>query len=251
MGDDTTTTQNPFQQTTVDLAANGYAQIRGPLRYFLFVSATDTSKVYARFGSQRRNGFYTGFQPLTKGFKNGPMVGVDMIELWNKGGVAVNTVTAAYGDADFNYSQATADVNIQVADGGDVALGAKADAAATTDTAAATLIALQKRSLVKSTGALLGQSGSLVGLGVVDVASPGAGKRCVVDALLVNNPDVTAADVQLIEETTGNLFVVHAPAHSCQTHRIPFATAVAAKKLQAQASAAAAILVAAFGRMEA
>lgn len=193
--------QTPYQRKSVTIAAGSVAapkayQILGAVRFLMLVGATAPTSVAVRFGSTAKGVQGTAYMLLQYG-KIGPLPdGVDAFEILNTSG-APNTVDVVWGVSDFNYAPPTTTSVATLADGADVAMGAKADAAATTDAGTFSLIALVKRIAAKFSPhpkglRVAGQTAAMVATASTAViAAPGAGKHLVIDTVLLYNSHAT------------------------------------------------------------
>lgn len=142
----------PYQSLTIILAAGETRLVSGTLRYLQLRSATDSTKVQISFNGSSFYVLPTGEQ----------LADFEADGVWFKNtDVAPNTVVFVTGMAKLNStrviidSSSTLPVSISgtvassIVDGGDAAMGAKADAAAGTDTGTFSLISLFKRLLSK------------------------------------------------------------------------------------------------------
>jgi len=136
-----------YQRRSFTIAAGKSVILTGDARYLFLLGATDATKVMVRIGSSA-GGFPSSAQALVKFGKIGPMEAVNLIEVTNTSG-APNTVELIWGMADFMYAAGTITAVNTVDDGSDVTQGAKADAAATSDAGAFSIVALLKRLLGK------------------------------------------------------------------------------------------------------
>lgn len=136
-----------YNRQSFVIAAGKSVTLTGDARYLFLMAATDATKVTVRLGSSA-GGFPSSAQSLVKFGKIGPMEAVNLIEVTNTSG-APNTVELIWGMADFTYVAGTITAVNTVDDGADVTQGAKADAAATSDAGAFSVVALIKRLLGK------------------------------------------------------------------------------------------------------
>ncbi len=202
-----------YEPITITLAAGETRQIVGATRFFLFYDATSPSNVTARFGNSRSG--LSASAALIKGFKNGPLDDVDVIEITNTAG-GNNAITVVRGVSDFDYTRDTVLGSLTVADGGDVTQGAKADAAASADAGTFSLVALFKRLLARVTTLfdrkgkrVRGQTAAMTGTADETViAAPAAGNHLVVTALHVYNAHAATDTAVAIKDGATELFRV-------------------------------------------
>lgn len=134
----------PYKRTTMTIEAGASRYFQGDIRYLVILDATDATSVEVSF-----NG--SSYTYLPKGWQLSNFQ-VDGIWIRNTSG-APNDVTFTYGSADVRNSNVVIDSSstlpMALADGADVTLGAKADAAAASDNGAASVVALLKRMLLR------------------------------------------------------------------------------------------------------
>jgi len=145
---------------------------------------------------------------------------IEPTEVWigNQNGAA-NAVVVGSGTAKINRSFSsggnvivTGTAATSVADGANVAIGARADAVATTDVGTFSLIALIKRLLSKATFAsaadlVSGASAACAGVNgeATVLAAPGAGLRNHVGTLLVSNNSATGSGFEIRDGAGGTV----------------------------------------------
>lgn len=141
-------------------------------------------------------------------------------EVWiGNNNAAANTIVVGSGSAKISRSfssggsvTVTGTVATTVTDGADAAVGAKADAAATTDAGTFSLIALIKRLLGKATFAsaadlVSGSSAACAGVNGEQsvLAAPGAALRNFVGTLLVTNDSATGSGFEIRDGAGGTV----------------------------------------------
>lgn len=212
-----------YEPKTITLAAGESVKLPGDIRFFLFYDATNAAKVSARFGSSKQ-GTSGSFFALIKGFKNGPLTDIDVVEILNTD-AAPNTISVVYGAADFDYTRDTIIGSLTVADGGDATQGAKADAAATADAGTFSVVALLKRMLARITTLfdakgvrVRGQTASMTATADTDViAAPAAGTHLVIHTIVLYNSHATVQTEVAIKDGATELFRVNLKAGSATT----------------------------------
>lgn len=200
-----------FEPITKVIAAGATFRLTGEIRFFLLASATTASALQVRYGNTSKG--MTSAAALIEGVKSGPMVDIDVIEIVNTD-AAPNTVTVWRGTVDFDYNRPVTLGVFTVADGGDAAQGAKADAAATADTGTFSLLALTKRILARLTTLfdkkgvrVRGATASMTGTAATDViAAPAAGFHLVVRSIVAHCTSATVATEVAISDGATELF---------------------------------------------
>lgn len=178
----------PYQSIPLILAAGETRQIPGTLRYVLLKDITTESKIFISF-----NGASFWALPSFEQLQNFES---DSIWIQNTD-VAPNAVTIVTGMATLNATRvvidSTSTLNVAVtgtAAVSSVDLGAKADAAATTDAGTFSLISLFKRLLGKF-DTLIKSTYSVDSLATTNAAAIAAGARRVYSASIMNTSGAT------------------------------------------------------------
>jgi len=211
---------NPYRITPLTLAPGASIQIRGDVRYIKLLAASAPTSIRIRLGSSRR-GLDQQAQEFPLYGKIGPLADVDVFELSNVAGGS-NTVKVFHGTSDFALDNESLVAAVSVADGADAAIGAKADATATSDGGTFSLIALVKRLLGRLTSIwdrkgirVYGQTASMTGTAdTLVIAAPAAGSHLVVTSIVAHCTHATVATEIAIKAGAAELFRVSVKAGS-------------------------------------